>query len=375
MRIAVIATAPVPSRRANSLQVMKTCASFVQLGHAVHLFVPGRSSGATAEEISGHYGVGVTFPITWLPAWRPLRSYDFAIRSVSAARRWQADLMFVRPLQAAALAARLGYPTLLDLHDRPHGHLGPRLFRLFLGGKGARRLITTTRALREWLQRELGVQLPDSFARVAPNGVDLERYNELPLTPEARRRLGLPERFTASYTGQLYAGRGLDLLMELARRHPEFGFAWAGGDPEAVERWRMRLSEAAIGNTILLGFVPNERLPLLHAASDVLLMPYEERVYLSGGNLSTFYSPMKLFEYLASERAILSSDLPVLHEVLNDENAILLPPEDIGAWDGALTAIAHDDERRLRLARQARRDASRYTWTARAHTSLEGLEP
>jgi glycosyltransferase involved in cell wall biosynthesis len=235
--------------------------------------------------------------------------------------------------------------------------------------------LTTTRALRDWLEHRLGVHLPDSFARVAPNGVDLERYAALPDPGEARRLFGLPERFTASYTGQLYAGRGLDLLLELARRHPEISFAWAGGDPEAVDRWRSRLAAAGVENTALLGFVPNDQLPLLHAASDVLLMPYEERVYLSGGNLSTFYSPMKLFEYLAAERAILSSDLPVLHEVLNEDNAILLPPGNIEAWDEALMRLVQDEERRLRLGRQARRDASRYTWEARARIALDGLEP
>jgi glycosyltransferase involved in cell wall biosynthesis len=375
MRIAVIAAAPVPSRRANSLQVMKTCGSLAQIGHTVHLFVPGTASRLSAEDLSGHYGLRADFPITWLPAWRPLHNYDFSWRAVRAAQRWQADLLFVRPLQAAALAARLGCPTLLDLHDRPHGRLGPHLFRWFVAGPGARRLLTTTRALRDWLEQRLGVHLPDSFARVAPNGVDLEGYAALPDPGEARRLFGLPERFTASYTGQLYAGRGLDLLLELARRHPEIGFAWAGGDPEAVDRWRSRLAAAGVENTALLGFVPNDRLPLLHAASDVLLMPYEERVYLSGGNLSTFYSPMKLFEYLAAERAILSSDLPVLHEVLNEDNAILLPPGSIEAWDEALMGLVQDEERRLRLGRQARHDASRYTWEARARIALDGLEP
>jgi glycosyltransferase involved in cell wall biosynthesis len=64
----------------------------------------------------------------------------------------------------------------------------------------------------------------------------------------------------------------------------------------------------------------------------------------------------------------------VLHEILNEDNAVLLPPEDIEAWDGALIRLVHDDERRLRLGRQARRDASRYTWEARARTALDGLE-
>jgi len=188
--------------------------------------------------------------------------------------------------------------------------------------------------------------------------------------------LGLSEGFTAGYTGHAYPGRGIGLLLELALRNPGIHFVLAGGEPEAVEHWRRRASEAGAENWCMLGFVPNERLPLAQAASDVLMMPYERHIAISSGvgGSASFASPMKVFEYLAAGRPILSSDLPVLQEVLTESNAVFLPPEEVEAWDGALKAVAADGPRRAALGAQARRDAERYTTLERARRALEGLE-
>ena len=80
-----------------------------------------------------------------------------------------------------------------------------------------------------------------------------------------------------------------------------------------------------------------------------------------------------MFVYLATGRAVLASDLPVLHEVLNDGNAVLCPPEDENAWVSALGALLRDPDRMHRLGEQAREDATQYTWLARAQRALAGF--
>jgi glycosyltransferase involved in cell wall biosynthesis len=120
--------------------------------------------------------------------------------------------------------------------------------------------------------------------------------------------------------------------------------------------------------------VPNAVIADYQAACDVLLMPYQRRVAASsGGDIARYLSPMKAFEYLACGRPILSSDLTVLQEVISSTNAILLPPEDVDAWVAALVDLDANPARRQALGRQARLDARRYTWEARARRILEGL--
>jgi glycosyltransferase involved in cell wall biosynthesis len=191
--------------------------------------------------------------------------------------------------------------------------------------------------------------------------------------------LGLPgsesnSGLTVGYTGHLYAGRGMGMLEYLAQRLPHLHFLWVGGRPEDVHAWRQRLEDQGIRNVSLVGFIDNQQIPLYQAAADILLMPYERSITgSSGGNSAAYASPMKMFEYMACRRAILSSDLPVIREVLNETNAVLVPPEDEQAWEQALQALASDAHRRQALVDQAWLDVQRYSWEQRARNALAGL--
>jgi glycosyltransferase involved in cell wall biosynthesis len=394
MKIAVLAPTSLPARRANTVQVMKMAQALVALGHTVKLAAP-RAPGDKElspgwEELAHHYGLERSFPVFWLPAQARLRRYDFAWRGLRWARRWGAQLLYTRLPQAAALASATGFPTILEAHDLPGGRSGPFLLRQFLRGPGARRLVLISQALRTDLAGLLAYPLDPPITLVAPDGVDLARFAGLPEPEQARDQIepklaGAAEQvgtefcsrcFTAGYTGHLYAGRGVHLLLEMAARLPAIFFLVVGGEPGDVDRLRSEVVSAGLLNVIPAGFVPNAELPDYQAACDALLMPYQRRVAASsGGDIARYLSPMKLFEYLASGRAILSSDLPVLREVLTPQNAILLPPEEVDAWVGALQELAEHPEHRLALGEQARQEASRHTWEARAARILEGLEP
>lgn len=79
-----------------------------------------------------------------------------------------------------------------------------------------------------------------------------------------------------------------------------------------------------------------------------------------------------MFEYLAMGRAIVSSDLPVLREVLTDADALLVDLDDATAWVAALRQL-EDGNVRDRLSRAACETAQRYEWRKRAETMLAGL--
>ncbi|MBU0511001.1 MAG: glycosyltransferase [Chloroflexi bacterium] len=395
MKIALIAPTHLPSRRANTIQVMKMAQAMTVLGHELRVMVPGSSpeAGMDWDELAHHYGLQHRFDVQWLPAHPRLRRYEYGLTAVRHARRWDTDLIYTRLPQAAAIASFLGMGTILEIHDLPQGTLGPWLFSRFLRGRGARRLVVITRALGDALAQNFTPFPPAPFTLIAPDGVDLSRYKNLPTPAEARQSLGdqftnLPThqftnlpiyqftnpQFTAGYTGHLYPGRGTQLILDIAAHLPNVTFLLVGGDPADVSRLRAEASRSSLDNVILTGFVPNAELPQYQAACDVLLMPYRQRVAASsGGDIARYLSPMKLFEYLACGRAILSSDLPVLREVLTPNNAVLLPPDDADAWAAAIRDLQADPAQRESLSEQARRDAQNYTWEARAGRILEGL--
>jgi glycosyltransferase involved in cell wall biosynthesis len=352
------------------MQVVKATQALASLGHDVTLIVPGQEE-TPWDALQPHYGMTQPFDIHWIPEILTFKRYDFAYKALRYARQLQPDLVYTWVLQAAVLALWQGLPVVLELHDRVSGRVGPWLFRRFCRARTNKRLLTNTEALRQVLISDFDLK-PKSLEIIpAPNGVDLERYQDLPMPEAARQALHLPEGFTAGYTGHFYQGRGIELMLSLAKELPGVNFLWVGGEESDVTAWEKRLKMEDVQNVILTGFVDNAKLPLYQAASDVLLMPYSTSIAGSGGgNSAEVASPMKMFEYLASGRPILSSDLPVVYEVLNESTAVFCPPDDVAAWKKALTSLQSDPARREKLGSAARDTSKAYTWRERAHQAL-----
>jgi len=367
MRIVCISSSQIPSDTANSIQVMKVCQAFTQLGHDVILLVPGpQPEGLKPAALHTHYGLRTLFNIEWLSV-RTRRLFPW--EAVRHARRLGADLLYVWPLQSAALGLLAGMPSMLELHDFPSGRFGPLWLRLFLALPGRKRLLPITDALRRSLH------LTTEQTVIAPDGVDLERYFSLPESEPARRELGLPAAPTVLCTGHLYEGRGADLFLALAEKIPLASFVWVGGRSADVKTWTTRAAAQALTNVTFTGFVPNERIPLYQSAADVLLMPYQRTVATSsGGNTAEICSPMKMFEYMAAGRAILTSDLPVLREVLDETTAVFCPLDNVGAWESALGGLLNDEKRRQALGQRACRAVEQYSWVERAKRVLKGFD-
>ena len=247
------------------------------------------------------YGLRTPFPVDWLPFTRAFKQYDFCWNAVSQARRWGADVVYTWSLQAALFALQRGRPAVMEFHDFPMGKLGPRLFRAYIRHKNPQLTLCTTRALADGLEEQYGFTFKENQLQIAPNGVELERYQNLPAPQDARRQLDLKAGLTVGYSGHFYPGRGMDVLLDLARGLPQVNFLWMGGRPEDIAPWQAKLAQDGLNNVTITGFIPNSRLPLYQAAADILLMPYNRSISgSSGGDIARVINPMKMFDYLAS---------------------------------------------------------------------------
>ena len=374
LRVVYISASSIPSLTANSIQVMKMCQALTQEGYSVELLAPlwQRNAPKVDEGLWQHYGVRVPFPITWIPAGSWLKRRTCHVPAAWRARTSHADLVYTRHAGAAAMSSLLGISTIYEAHDLPGGKMGPLYFRAFLMARGFRRLVVISQALQHLLHQRYSTFMRGKSVVVAHDGVDLERFDNLPTPAEARRRLGLdPECFTVGYTGHLYTGRGIELILSLAETCKYVDFLVVGGDRASVTEWTREAEQLSLTNLQFKGFIGNAEVPLYQAACEVLLMPYQRRVAASGGgNIAGFLSPMKMFEYMATERLIISSNLPVLQEVLNEHNAVLCDPEDGVAWRDALERAIADPEWRHVLGQQARRDVEQYSWRRRVRRVL-----
>ena len=400
MNIVAVAGSTIPSDTANSIQVMKACSALVQLGHAVTLLVPGDrklgignrelgnrelgivnrqsstlATGASAGVVNlkSHYGLQTDFPIEWLAS---ASRRMFTWQSVRRARALKPDVLYTWFPQSAVFGLLYKIPTIFEIHIQPTGFFGPAWHQAFANLRGRRRLVSITRALVDVLERDFHIRMEPAEVVIAPNGVDLERFASLPSTPElARRQLNLASAPTVMCTGHLYAGRGADLFLALAKSIPQAHFVWVGGRPEDVAGWKERAATQNIPNLTFTGFIPNRNLPLYQSAADILLMPYSRSILGSSGTAdsASVASPMKMFEYMAAGRAIVSTDLPVIREVLNEKNAVFCEPDELENWRLEIEGLLADETRSVELGKRAREDVQSHTWLARAERIMNGF--
>jgi len=197
-------------------------------------------------------------------------------------------------------------------------------------------------------------------------------------TPEqaasARKTLGLDESTpVVLYTGTFEAYQGLDLLfaaMATVRSSvPHARLVLAGGTPDQVERARAQARAVGIGDaTIFAGERPASEIPAYLRAADVLVSPRSR-----GTN-----TPLKIYQYLRSGKAIVATRLLTHTQVLNDQTAILTgaTPSEFAA--GILAGL-NDPVRAAAIGKRARELAeTKYSYEAyleRTKQAYAALQP
>lgn len=369
MKILYLSVSYVPSRRASSVHVMKMCAALARQGHAVTLATkrsrlrqePG------VEDDYRFYGVERGFEIVKVA--RPGFPgggliYAWGVRRLVAGRASDHDLVYARDAGGALAATRLGRPVVYESHGLPESESGLDVHRELLRAPSLRRLVLISEGLLEEYERRR-LPLPGDRVVIAHDGAD-----PLPGGAASADPLGDAPRPRIGYVGHFYPGRGIEVIEELARRRPEWHFHLVGGA-------RGDAAATSAANLTRHGFVAPADLGSYYAAFDVVLMPYQERVLGPSrrSDSSHWMSPMKMFEYMAAGCAIVSSDLPVLREVLSDgQSALLVPPADVSAWEEAIASLVNDEALRSRLGRAAQELLLReFTWDARARKVLREL--
>lgn len=358
---------------------MKVAQALIQLGHDIKMFAPKETDAVNHESLLTHYGLRLAPELELLPSISSLKRLDFIVHAQRAAKKFGAELIYTWLPQSAALGAWMGYPVVLEMHADNSGRLGVWWMKQFWKQNTPKVMTVTTSALRKALERSTKLQFQNEALLLAPNGVELEKYVGLPSPTEARRQLNLKEGLTVGFTGHIYPGRGADLLFELAKQMPTVNFLWVGGTPELVDFWKNKLTEAKMTNVTMTGFVKHEVIPLYQAAADVLLMPYSRSIEASSGqDIAEVINPMKMFEYMAAGRGIVSADLDSIREVLNEGNAVFCEAGNwesvIGNWKATIEALLADETRRLALGAQARLDVEQLTWVKREERVMERVE-
>lgn len=373
-----VTVATLPSGTAHAAYVANLCC---RLGGRVPVRLIGcaPSGGATTEALREFWnlsfeGVEVElWPVA--SAWGGASGRALAMATQMAWRTdriGEQDLLITHNALTAAAARLRGIPFVYDMHG-----LSPRsrVLQWAMRGETLRGVVYNSAGMQRAWERLAG--RPPVAACVSPNAVRQELFASLPERASARGSLGLPaDRLTVTYVGSMGSDRGVDLMIEAARRvggRTERPTLWlfVGGSDQQIAGWERLAREQGLApdNYRFVGFRPQSELPRWYAASDVLCAPYRMRV-----GTRDVMSPMKLFEYLAAGRVIVASDIPTIRDVVGQSGAAyLVEPDSADAIAEAVVAIVREPRRFERMAAAARARGMRATWEHKSEELLRWL--
>ena len=363
MRILYVATDQVvPGSTGGSIHVLEVARGLAARGHEVEAVIHD-AGGAPEPQSEGR--------LTWRRIrWTPEHRF-FRLRArpqvERLARAFGAEAVIERYYnfggEGILTAERLALPSLLEVNSPlvdPAGSLKAALDAALLVRPMRRhreRLATLASALIAPI-----LEIVPAFARgkteVVTWGANVESFSPARRDDAVRARLGIPASAVAIlFSGSFRPWHGVHVFEAAARRlraREDLFFVLAGG-PEA--------GPASDFRGVRLGKLAYQAMPEVTAACDIGVAPYDT-ARLRDLSLGFFWSPLKIFEYMASGLPTLTIPRPPLTEIVRDnqEGAFFeeANPDDLAR---ALGALGDDRALRRRLGANARaRVVERYSW-------------
>ena len=108
-------------------------------------------------------------------------------------------------------------------------------------------------------------------------------------------------------------------------------------------------------------------IPVILSKYHLYLMPYSEKVYVRSRNIEVgkYMSPMKLFEYMASDGVIFASKMDVYSHILNKNNSILISNKSINKWKQEIETFFEKKSKYNFISQNALKGVKKFTWKNR----------
>jgi glycosyltransferase involved in cell wall biosynthesis len=263
-----------------------------------------------------------------------------------------------------------GIPSLLEVNSPIRDHSGSLkraldralLFQPLL--RIRRELVGKANALVTPLPSIVPEDVPGEKVHRVHWGANVERFR-----PDvARKRLPIPDKAkVVVFSGSFRPWHGADLLVRAAAkvlsRDPEAFFLFVGDGP-TWEETRLLAQKLGIENAVLFtGPVAYDEMPSYLRAAKVGVAPYQPS-RLGQMKLGFYWSPLKIFEYMATSLPVVSIDVPSLAEIVRPEQEGLLVAEgDEDALAAAIVRLLADPVRARSMGEAGReRVVAHFSW-------------
>lgn len=379
MRVLYVASAiDVGGTSGGATHVIELACGLRSLGHDVLVISRAASAGRHPSKLP----CDAPLLVKRFPQQLALLSVPKVARAFS---RFNPDVVMERFYNFAGagvlVAHRSGVPSLLEVNAPmvdPPGSLKTRVDALLLGSmrRWAVRQAKWSAAIVTPLSSTVPPEVTRRKIRELPWGANVERFD--PAIRESKRdeletlraELGLERGVpVAAFLGSFRAWHGVGHFAEAARRlllgRANLAFMAIGGGPELqglkakVDAWGL-----PPGRFVFTGPQPHERVPELLALADIGVAPFDLASYPPLTTFGFYWSPLKVFEYMAMALPVVTVDVTPLHEIVRQgKEGLLYRSGDIAGLVRALGRLSNDPDLRRTLGESARmRVTERYSW-------------
>jgi len=368
MKIVYLANIRIPTEKAHGIQIMKMCEAFAMSGHQIELVVPWRFNHLK-EDVFKYYGMKKSFKIKKIPSidliglpfgfW--IQSISFSFFSFFYLLFAKADIIYCRnPL----VLSFLGWFKKNIVYEM---HTVPKSFFIYKGiFKRAKAIVVITQSIKDsFIKRGID----NNKILVAPDSVDLKQFDIQESQEECRKKLNLPlDKKIVLYTGHLYKWKGVYVLAEASKfLDKDVLVVFIGGTEKDEQEFRDKNRD--LDNILILGHKPYSEMPYYLKTADVLVLPNSAKERIS----REWTSPMKMFEYMTSQKPIVASDIPSLREILNENNAILVDPDNPKKLAEGIKELLKNTNFSDKISKQAFKDVQKYSWGKRTKIIISFL--
>ena len=318
-KINYITFSSIPSSLPSSLQIIKTCESLSKYNNYVTLIKPG--TGNKSISINKYYGIKNKVNIKEFSIFksfpRGLKFYLYSLSCLFFVLKDSNSITITRNYFICYLLILFKQKVILEIHHdtKIEGRITKFILKYsnFLNKKNLINIVAITNSVKDLFVTKYNVN--SKKITVLPSGSSIKIKYLPKFCKNKRMKIG--------YFGSISPSKGINTLIKLSKIDPYNDYYIYGGTKKEISRIKLlNLNK----NLFLNENIPYADLSNIMLKMDILTIPYTGVVKSAGevDDISKYTSPLKLFDYLAVGKMIISSDLKVLKEVISSDNAFFV---------------------------------------------------
>ena len=352
-KVIYIAEFSLPNMSAYAVHVLKMCDSFSNNSN-VELIIPFCSNSYNFSRIKNDYILKNNFKIKSIFNSKVKLNIFyrilFSLKTFHYLNKIKYNMVISRGIIPSLILSLFNIKNILELHSEITG-LTKYLFKLINLKKIDKNLKFILLNLK--LIKILNINSKKTC--ILEDAVEIKDF---------RNNNSKKNLLACAYSGSFAKGKGIETIYAIARKAPKIKFHVFGN----IKTLNKNLFNKKIPKNVnFKGFFSYKMISQILPKYKILLMPYQKKVgvLIKEIDVSKYFSPLKLFEYMASGRIIIASDLKVYKNILkNNHNSIILNPKSINKWVEIINKVFRSEKYNY-LGNNAKNDVKKYSWNNR----------